>query len=365
MPDLRYAFARPRRSTVALCLIVGGALLPAAPAPSRAAEGTALYIDERGNVGIGTQQPRSALSVSGGATIGSREFVEATPAPDAGLIVQGGVVIGSPAPAARLDAAGNAVIGGQVRIGGTADPASRRALDIAAPGGIRIRQTAAQSGENELYFQDNGQIRSRDDNHRIIFDRESSRMELREYGEIVLSAGATAGQRTQTVTVSGGGMAVNGSITAAVRYQRDDEGETTYQKPLQRYHLSLTAARYEGRTRTVPKDVLESLCATPDGCEVRLGMTRWGNGAETETASRSFRFYYSTGDGRWRTSEDRVGVAGNKVTEHASNIWDTCYFTDGTYGGYKNQGDRGTGMQLLVWNGYKNPARTCELTLIP
>jgi hypothetical protein len=356
-----------RRPVVSLTsALLCGALLVFLDGAARAAEGTALYIDEQGSVGIGTQKPRSPLSVSGGAAIGSQEFVERNAAPGRGLVVEGRVGIGNPAPEAPLDVSGDAVIGGQVRIGGAPDPASSRPLDIAAPGGIRIRQTASASEQNEIFFQDNGQIRSRDDSHRIIFDRESNRMELREYGEIVFSAGATAGQRTQTVTMSAGGMTVNGSITAAVRYQRDDEPETTYQKPLQRYHLSLTAERYGGRTRTIPKDVLESLCGKPDGCQVRLGMTRWGTGKETETASRSFLFYYSPSDGHWRVSDgDRSGIAGNGRTEHAYSIWDTCYFTDGSYAGFKDQADKGTGMQLLVWAGYKNPRRTCELTLIP
>jgi hypothetical protein len=333
--------------TCASCLLIVAALSGLTGRAS-AAEGTALFIDERGSVGVGTQKPGSPLSVSGGTAIGSQGFVERSVAPQNGILIEG--------------AAG---IGGPVRIGGSDDPDSRRPLDVAAPGGIRIRQTQSQSEQNEIYFQDNGQIRSRDDNHRIVFDRESGVMELREQGEIVFSAGASAGQRTRTVTVGAGGMSVNGSISAAVRYQRDDEAETTYQKSLQRYHVSLTAERYGGRTRTIPREVLEDLCGRPDGCQVRLGMTRWGTGAETETASRLFIFYYSPRDGRWRTSADQVGVAGNGRTEHAQNIWNTCYFTDGTYAGYKEQGDKGTGMQLLVWNGYKNPARTCELTLIP
>jgi hypothetical protein len=51
------------------------------------------------------------------------------------------------------------------------------------------------------------------------------------------------------------------------------------------------------------------------------------------------------------------------------NIWNICFFTDGTYDKYQDQGDKNTGMQLLVWNANNNnnvnAARTCELTLIP
>jgi Chaperone of endosialidase len=75
---------------------------------------------------------------------------------------------------------------------GTAIP--QKALDIASPGGIRLSRTEGLSGNasnNEIFFQDNGQIRSADDNHRIIFNRSNNIMELREFGDIVFSPGTT------------------------------------------------------------------------------------------------------------------------------------------------------------------------------
>jgi hypothetical protein len=163
-------------------------------------------------------------------------------------------------------------------------------------------------------------------------------------------------------------MTVNGGMSMRVRYQRDDEAETSYVKPLQRYHMSLTAQQYALRTKTIPQATLVALCGTPDGCEVRLGMTRWDNPSETETASRSLRFYYSRNDGHWRKDSDTGdawGVAGNGKVEHAVSAWDTCYFTDGIYpGGGQSSGDA-AGMRLLVWNKFGGASRTCELTLIP
>jgi hypothetical protein len=81
-------------------------------------------------------------------------------------------------------------------------------LDVAAEGGIRISLTdsALTNDNNEIYFQDNGEIRSGDDNHRIIFDRSNNNLELREFGNILFSPGATTGQRTQTVTFASGGF---------------------------------------------------------------------------------------------------------------------------------------------------------------
>jgi hypothetical protein len=89
-----------------------------------------------------------------------------------------------------------------------------RALDIAAAGGIRLARTENASANNELFFEDNGQIRSRDNNHRILFDRAGAIMELREFGRIVLSAGATAGQRTGTVEVRTSHVTVNTGLVA-------------------------------------------------------------------------------------------------------------------------------------------------------
>jgi cytoskeletal protein CcmA (bactofilin family) len=170
-----------------------------------------------------------------------------------------------------------------------------------------------------------------------------------------------------------GGATFNGSLNVSgavdgnmkVVYQRDDDSQTTYEKPLWRYHMSLTAAKYGGKSKTIPKEILTKLCGTADGCEVRLGMTRWDAGT-TQTASISFRFYYSPNDGHWRSSDPRNvdGIVGDGVIQHAANAWN-CYFTDVTYVN-GNGADKGTGMQLHVSTGpFSNKALTCELTLIP
>ena len=91
---------------------------------------------------------------------------------------------------------------GKVGIG---TPSPQKPLDVAASGGIQISQSDSASANNELYFQDNGQIRSLDDNHRIIFDRANNILELREFGDVVFSPGAGAGMRTQTVTFKSNG----------------------------------------------------------------------------------------------------------------------------------------------------------------
>jgi hypothetical protein len=96
----------------------------------------------------------------------------------------------------RLDTSGNVGIG-------TSSP--QKPLDVAASGGLRISQTAQASSANEIYFSDNGQIRSLDDNHRIIFNRAGNELELREFGTITFSSGATQGQRTAQVVLDNNG----------------------------------------------------------------------------------------------------------------------------------------------------------------
>ncbi len=53
----------------------------------------------------------------------------------------------------------------------------------------------------EVFFQDNGQIRSADDNHRILFRRTENILELREYGDILLRPGSTSSSQA-SVTAS-------------------------------------------------------------------------------------------------------------------------------------------------------------------
>jgi hypothetical protein len=179
--------------------------------------------------------------------------------------------------------------------------------------------------------------------------------------------------RTPLMVISGAGnVEVTGTVKAQsvdgnmkVVYQRDDQEQTTYQKPLWRYHMTLTAAQYGGRTKTIPKEILTKLCGTRDGCEVRLGDTRWDNASRTETESVVNRFYYSPNDGHWRVSWPRntEGIIGTGATQEAMNTSGQCIFTDGTFNNYEDQGDKNTGMQLYVAG--RNSALTCELTIIP
>lgn len=94
---------------------------------------------------------------------------------------------------------------------GTGDPQAR--LDVA--GSARFADTVQMQKDKEIVFADNGQIRSLDNNHRLLFRRNENVLELREYGRIVFSAGATQGQETASMVLQpNGDLQVAGKITA-------------------------------------------------------------------------------------------------------------------------------------------------------
>lgn len=103
--------------------------------------------------------------------------------------------------------------GGNIAVGSTSITPNKP-LVITSAGGIRILQTAFADSTNEIVFRNNGQIRSFDDAHRIIFDRMNNILELREYGDIVFSPNS-GGARTQTVTFTKlGNININGGANA-------------------------------------------------------------------------------------------------------------------------------------------------------
>jgi len=57
----------------------------------------------------------------------------------------------------------------------------------------------------EIFFTDNGQIRSYDDHHRILFRRTENKLELREHGDIIFSSGATSGTETDKMVILANG----------------------------------------------------------------------------------------------------------------------------------------------------------------
>ncbi|NVO20026.1 MAG: fibrobacter succinogenes major paralogous domain-containing protein [Bacteroidetes bacterium] len=77
-------------------------------------------------------------------------------------------------------------LNGKVGIG-TTTPS--KPLDVTNAGGIQISNGSNASPNNELFFTDNGQIRSLDDFHRIVFNRSSDQLEFNELGRILFKTG--------------------------------------------------------------------------------------------------------------------------------------------------------------------------------
>ena len=332
--------------TLLIILLTGGRLQIAQSGDD------ALFIDKTGRVGIGTATPQAELDVAGSLNVSGAVGINRAAETDQHLAIQPlkdhiPLNITDPSGARQwltVTAGGDVIMnGGRLGIG-TPNPAAK--LEVA--GDTQLNGDVAMSGGSVIMS--GGDV-------------------VMSGGNVIMNGGnvgigtANPGAKLEVA----GDVRINGKFTRYARYQRDDEPESVYEIT-PRYHLSLTGVNYGGRTKPIPQDTLKALCADPDGCQVRLAMTRWSSDALTESASVFFTFYYSADNGRWRASHtdagDANGVDGDGQTTHVRNIWSTCYFTDGTYKQYRDEGDKAPGMQLLVWNNYKNPKRTCELTLI-
>ncbi|MBZ5555976.1 MAG: hypothetical protein LAO77_01745 [Acidobacteriia bacterium] len=331
----------------------------------------ALFVDPQGRVGIGTTKPTAMLNVDVGNRSGVNPAVSlrrtgANPViemcSDAGCnyveqsSANASILLGT----AGAGASPAMVVqrGGKIGIG-TTNPVSN--LDIQQGNRTDVHPPSVMG----LY------VTGDFEPARGVEFRHSNGTQGIGFGYNTIYATGANGEQELNLSPRGnspvnvnGPLNVRGALNSVARYKRDNGAETTYAiSP--RYHLSLTAGAYAGRTQTIPQGTLDELCGDADGCEVRLGMTRWQSNDQTETASISFLFYYSPSNGRWRTSypSQISGVDGNNSVEHAGNAYNTCFFTDGIYTSAGNS-DTARGMQLLVWNGYGGASRTCELTLI-
>lgn len=233
-----------------------------------------LAINPRGgDVGVGTDTPRSRLSVAGALSVGAA-YASGSQAPANSLIVEGSVGIGTAAPQQKLHVEGNARVNGSLDVTGALGfgSATRQMVNLWGTGfGVGVQPSTAyfrsdahfafyrggahadtqltpgtggtalmsilNSGSvgigtvspqarlhvaggdlridagQEILFADNGQIRSADNNHRILFRRGENKLELREHGDIVFSSGATAGNETAKAVLRADGSLGIGTAT--------------------------------------------------------------------------------------------------------------------------------------------------------
>ena len=96
---------------------------------------------------------------------------------------------------------------------GTNTPGSK----LTVQGGIQVSENIVIAANREVNFADNGQIRSYDNNHRLLFRRSENIMELREYGKIFFSSGSTAGTETANMVILENGNVGIGTKTPAAK----------------------------------------------------------------------------------------------------------------------------------------------------
>jgi hypothetical protein len=146
-----------------------------------------------GNVGIGTGTPEKHLHVSG--TKDQEVMIDSTDGVKWSLQSSGSSkrfeIINRTAQQSCLSILND----GNVGIG-TTDPKAK----LHVSGDVQVEKN------KEIYFTDNGQIRSHDDTHRIMFRRETYNvMELREAGHIVFSPGSADGKETAKMVLKNTG----------------------------------------------------------------------------------------------------------------------------------------------------------------
>lgn len=114
-----------------------------------------------------------------------------------------------------------------------------------------------------------------------------------------------------------------------------------------------------GTSVPIPEDKVIEFCSGADGCIVRLGMHNWDDTGRV--ASRHFLFFYNKDTKVWRSEfGDWAGANSNNVTEHVAQVF-ACYFTDGAFSNWRDNGDTSADFGLLSWDQYN---ADCFLTLV-
>ncbi|HZT32874.1 MAG TPA: hypothetical protein VFA33_23510 [Bryobacteraceae bacterium] len=95
------------------------------------------------------------------------------------------------------------------------NPAQWPGLSCVSANRLSVDGASLQLDANtEVYFEDNGQIRSLDDNHRLVFNRAANRMEFREFGDILFFTSAAAVERARISAA--GNLGINTATPASL-----------------------------------------------------------------------------------------------------------------------------------------------------
>lgn len=114
-----------------------------------------------------------------------------------------------------------------------------------------------------------------------------------------------------------------------------------------------------GTTTSINFFDVSKYCSDDDGCELRLVMSNWDG--TRRKASRRALFFLDYYNNNWRSEwGDWEGTVNNGTTQHIMNAW-ACYFTDGKYSNWVDQGDSNMNFGLLSWSEFD---ADCTLTII-
>jgi len=350
------------------------------PDANYSANATVMHLASSGRVGIGTTTPEATLDLNGemihrgGALkhLGHDLIIADASRGDGGraLVHEGDGVNERLVLNFANDFNQGTVVHGNLGIGKT--PNAK--LDIAG-GDIHL------DADRELLFADNGQIRSHDDNHRILFRREDNMLEFREWGDIVLSAGATAGEETASVVIKASGnmgigtanpsskldvahqagTAINGETTGniAVRGVATASGSgTTYGGYFEAY--SMEGRGVAGAVSGAQGAGVYAVAVGTDGTNHGVGLraeSTYGKAVDALTKSNSTDAWSpavygrneGAGDGVYGWSQNRYGTVG--VTSSADpNIAAVWAKNNGAGAGLL--AEAGSGGYAAVFNGW-------------
>ena len=113
--------------------------------------------------------------------------------------------------------------GDSLDIVGAGTTNTNRKIKFYSEGGAFFNGPLQAPTNGELFFADNGQIRSADDSHRILFRRSENKMELRELGDLIFSPGSNGSQTSKVVMLANGNVGIG---TATPAYKLEVNGST-------------------------------------------------------------------------------------------------------------------------------------------
>ncbi len=118
-----------------------------------------------------------------------------------------------------------------------------------------------------------------------------------------------------------------------------------------------------GTSIPIPESAVIEYCSDFDGCYLRLGMYGWDD--RYDIAWTGGLFFYNKYNRNWRADwwgniAIREGQNKNGINEQILQGW-TCYFTDGAFLNWIDQGDKDLEFGLVSWSEY---TADCYLTIV-